>query len=321
MSKKSKIGLGAINVAKEAVNVIAIIAVLLLLIYGSFSIWDSRQVHVAASSANYTQFRPTEDNSLSFDELREINSEVFAWLTVFGTNIDYPIVQGDEQDNIKYVNTNVFLEFSPSGAIFMEWRNARDFSDFKSIFFGHHMARNVKFGEIANFHNEDYFNARKYGTLFFGGQTHGLEFFAFLHTHAYDDKTFNVSITDTAAKQQNLDYLLNLSIHIREDIDVTIEDRLLLLSTCSDESTNGRDILIARIIDYVPANPFETETPDANTIPVIGELAGLWARLSVAMKIIIIALPLLLTALVCIFIIKNKKRKNSRKYIGGSDLR
>lgn len=309
MSKRYKIGLGAIATTKEVVNIIAIILVLLLLLYGSFSMWDSRRLHAAASSANYSRFRPTTENSLTFDELREINPEVFSWLTVFGTNIDYPVVQGDQEDNIKYVNTNVLLEFSPSGAIFMEWRNAQDFSDFKSVFYGHHMARNVKFGEIANFHEEDYFNARRYGTLFFDGQTHGLEFFAFLHTNAYDDKTFNVDIPDHTAKQQHLDHLLDLSTHIREDVTITTQDRLLLLSTCSDETTNGRDILIGRIIDYIPTNTFETETSNATNIPVVSELGNLWSRLPTTAKVATVILPLLLAILVSVFTIKNKKRK------------
>jgi len=307
MSIGTKTGIITIKTAKEIVNIIVTVAVLFMLVFGSFSIWDSRQVRVAAASANYTQFRPTEDNQLSFQELQTINSEVFTWLTVFGTNIDYPVVQGDEEDNIKYVNTNVFLEHSPSGAIFMDWKNARDFSDFKSIFFGHHMAGDVMFGEIGNFHDFDYFNARRYGTLYFDGQTHGLEIFAFLHTHAYDDMAFNVSVFDEAVKQQHLDYLLDLSIHVREGVSVTVEDRLLLLSTCSDASTNGRDILIAKIVNEIFENPFETETPD-RILPQVGELGDLWSQLTIEMRIILAILPLLLIVMVSVLIyIKIKK--------------
>jgi len=309
MSTASKNGIRAIKATKEMVNIVVSIVVLLLLVYGSFSIWDSRQIHMAASSDNYTPFRPTEDNSLLFQELQAINPEVFAWLTVFGTNIDYPIVQGDEEDNIKYVNTNVFLEFSPSGAIFIDWKNAQDFSDFKNIFFGHDMAGNVMFGEIGNFHDFGYFNARRYGTLYFDGQTRGLEFFAFLHTHAYDETAFNVSVFDPDAKQQHLDYLLDLSIHIQEDVTLTTEDRLLLLSTCSDASTNGRDILVARIVNEIFDNPFETETQN-RIIPTVSELADIWFRLPVVIKTILAALPLLLIFMVSVFIYKKKKRRN-----------
>ncbi|MCL2865049.1 MAG: class B sortase [Lachnospiraceae bacterium] len=309
MSKGEKAGTFLCKISKEIVNIIATIMVLLLLLYSVFSVWDIRQVHLIASSANYTPFRPTEEDALSFEELQAINPEVFAWLTVFGTNIDYPIVQGDEHDNLKYVNTNVFLEHSPSGAIFMDWKNALDFSDFKSVFYGHDMENDVKFGELRHYHDFEFFDARRYGTLFFDGQTKGLEFFAFLHTNAYDTKTFNVAVYEPDDKQIHLNNLLELSIHIREDVDVTIEDRLLLLSTCSDLTTHGRDVLIARITDEVPDNPFYIEDTDNRIMATVGELPGVWTRLPMIMRIMLVALPLLLIALMCVLIIKKKSKK------------
>ncbi|MCG4817374.1 class B sortase, partial [Collinsella aerofaciens] len=79
----------------------------------------------------------TAEGGLSFEQLKELNPEVFGWLTVYGTNIDYPVTQG--KDNWKYVNTNALGEYSLSGAIFLDYTNRKDFQDFNSILYGHHM--------------------------------------------------------------------------------------------------------------------------------------------------------------------------------------
>jgi len=126
--------------------------------------------------------------------LQAINPEVFSWLTVYGTNIDYPVAQG--QDNMKYVNTNAEGKYSLSGSIFLDYNNSKDFSDFNSILYGHHMQKKTMFGEIGSFSNQYFFDSHRYGNLYYGGKDHGIEFFAFIHTSAYDDTVFTPNVTD-----------------------------------------------------------------------------------------------------------------------------
>ena len=65
------------------------------------------------------------------------NPEVVAWLTLEDTGVDYPVTQG--KNNQKYINTSALGEFSLSGAIFADARNAPDFSDTLTILYGHNM--------------------------------------------------------------------------------------------------------------------------------------------------------------------------------------
>jgi sortase B len=280
------------------------------LVFGSYAIWDSRQVHNEALAVQYEKYKPSAENQLSFQELQAINPEVFSWLTVYGTHIDYPVAQGDNDNNIKYVNTNALGRYSISGSIFLDYKNKKDYSDFKNILYGHHMDKNAMFGEIGNFADKNYFNARKYGMLYYGGREYGLVFFAFAHTDAYNDMVFNVDVKEKSQKQLHLDNLLRLSIHICKDVSVTADDRIVLLSTCSSGSTNGRDILIGKITDEIYEDIFKTENTD-KTNPVIDELSSLWHRASTGIKIAIISLPFLLILLAVILIYK--KRSRSRK--------
>jgi len=318
MSVAEKTGRQMIRLTNNAVNTVVLLAILLLLVFACYAIWDTNQVHHAADAVRYEKYKPTiEDEGASFEELRAINPDVFAWLTVYGTHIDYPVVQGP--DNLKYVNTDALGNYSLSGAVFLDSKNSKDFSDFNSILFGHHMEKQTMFGEIGLFSDRSYFDARKYGMLYYDGQEHGLEFFAFLHTDAYNHTVFKVKITDPEDQQAYLDMLLNISIHVREEVSVTIDDRIVLLSTCSETSTNGRDLLVAKITDYVYDDAF-AENP---TVPIraprqyVDNLPGLFEQAPLWVKIIVIALPLLLILLLIILTKSSRKRKrNHTRYRG-----
>ena len=228
--------------ADRAVNFIILIMILLPASFAVYALWDSRQIYNAADSRRYEAFRPAAASSAkTFDELVAVNSEVFAWLTVHGTNIDYPVTQ--TADNMKYVNTNAEGDYSLSGSIFLDYRNSADFSDAASIIYGHHMTKRTMFGEIGGFADKKFFDTHATGSLFFGGESHGIEFFAFVHTSAYDSAVLSPR---TAPDAEYLANLLDAAMHTR-DVGVSAEDKIILLTTCSSASTNGRDILVGRI--------------------------------------------------------------------------
>lgn len=311
MKKAEIIGKRAIGLTHGVVNTFILVTIMLLLTTGFYVAWDNYQVLGVADASNYSIFKPTaEDEGASFEELQAINPDVFAWLTVFGTGIDYPVVQGP--NNMHYVSRNVRGEFSMAGSIFLDTRSCRYFTHFSSIFYGHHMARNAMFGEIESFVNEDFFNERRYGVLYFAGENYGLEFFAFLHTDAHNREIFRVAISESPEQQEYLNLLLSTSINVREDVLVTTDDRLVLLSTCSAASTNGRDILIGRIIDEVPDDPFIDAREEFNLFPLRESLPALWAQASFATRAAIVSLGCLLVLLL-IFLLYRRRAKKCKK--------
>ena len=268
----------AVRTANSLVNFAVLAAILLLLAFGCYALWDSNQVYNAANAAQYEIYKPTVENEgKTFQELQAINPEVFSWLTIYGTNIDYPVTQGG--DNMKYVNTGAEGSYSLSGSIFLDCENSRDFSDLNSILFGHHMEKQTMFGEIGLFSDKGYFDARPYGNLYYAGRDHGLEFFAFVHADAYDSSVFAAGVMGSEQQQAYLDGLLEKAAFTR-DIGVTVNDRIVLLSTCSSDSTNGRDILIARITDDTFDDAFKpTEINNTGVQAAADGQLGIWAWL------------------------------------------
>lgn len=247
-------GIKIVQVINAIIDYLILIVLVLLLIFASFYIWESKQIYDAADSKAFEIYKPSENNIESFDELKKINPDAFAWLTVYGTGIDYPVLQSDNND--KYLRTNATGQYSMSGSIFLDYRNNKNFIDYNSIIYGHHMQKKTMFGELDKFKNKKYFDKRKYANLFFNNKNHGLEFFAFIETDGYNGRLYVPAIQGMEAQSNYLSYILDNAIHTR-DIDLKETDKIVLLSTCSSDLTNGRHILVARLSDKTFKNGFE----------------------------------------------------------------
>ena len=248
------------------IGTLVLTAILLVLAFAGYALWDSEQIHSRADKSNYTIYKPTAENEgKTFEELKRINDEVIAWLTVFDTNIDYPITQTNE--NMKYVNTNAEGLYSLSGSIFLDYRNSSDFSDFNSILYGHNMDKKTMFGEIGLFQDPEYFEFHKYGNIYFDGEDAGIQFFAFIHTDAYNSKFFWPDVPEEF-RQEYLDELEANAMNYR-DIGVSVDDKIVLLATCSPSSTNGRDILVGRVVDETYFRTPEPIIPSLNQTEII----------------------------------------------------
>ena len=242
--------------ANSIVELTVLTCILLLAGFGCYGIWDSNQIYQEADKARYEEYRPGEE-TLSFEELRRLNEEVFGWLTVYGTNIDYPLVQAE--DNEKYVNTDASGEFSLSGALFLDYRNQQDFSDFNSIIYGHHMNKERMFGELYKFENQEYFDEHQYGEIFYDNDWHGIEFFAFVKADAYDRNIYSPAVSEIEQREAYLDYLEEKALCTRE-MNISTGEHIILLSTCTSDITNGRHILVGKITDKIHKNPFKEES-------------------------------------------------------------
>jgi len=281
------------------IDLLVLLFLLSFFLYGAYSMWDTNRVYSQANPAAYIAYHPTREE-MGFEQLRAINPDVFGWITVFGTNIDYPLVQGN--DNQRYVHTNARGEPALSGAIFLDFRNKRNFTDFNNIIYGHDMAAGAMFGEIASFEQEYFFESRKFGKLFSGENYYGIEFFAFLAADAHDSEIYNPTVDDPAIKQMILQRFLNEAIQYRV-LDITIADRLVVLSTCTPTSTNGRHLLIGRLIEEIPEDTF-VATHRGQGINGISDI-------SILEIVIGIVFLNMLTVAITLLISKKKKKKET----------
>jgi sortase B len=241
----------AVRVADRLLNGLIAIFLVVALLYGGFGLWDTWMIYKNAGlDSDILKYRPTvsaeEDApNPTLSDLQKINPDVIAWLTVDDTSIDYPVLQGES--NIDYINKNVYGEFSLTGSIFLDYENKKDFSDFYSLIYGHHIDGNLMFGQLPDFLEQEFFEEHTTGTLFFLEYTRQIEWFACIQTNAYDKYMFRpTSYTAEKNREELLDYLRQESTQYR-DIGVTASDQIIALSTCESATTDGRILLIGRL--------------------------------------------------------------------------
>jgi sortase B len=242
----------AARVADRVLSGIIALCLILGFLYCAYALWDNWLIYNGAGvDSDLLKYKPGTaggDASLTFSDLQEINPDVCAWLTVDDTNIDYPVVQGTS--NMEYINKDVFGEFSMSGSVFLDYRNAKDFADYYSLIYAHHMEGKVMFGELPEFQKEEFFETHRSGTLYTLGCSYTIEWFACVYTDAYDQNVFQPATYGAEeAKEELLSYLETEAVQYRELEDLTIKDQILGLSTCSDMTTNGRVALFGRLTE------------------------------------------------------------------------
>ena len=228
---------------------IALVMILLMFLYGGYSLWDTSMVYRGAFVSNdLLRFKPAEsgeaEGNPTLAELQVLNEDTRAWLTIDDTHIDYPVVQGE--DDMEYVNKDVYGEFALAGSIFLSCMNSPDFSDGYNLLYGHHMDNGGMFGDVVEFVNQSYFDSHKTGTLYLPDSTYDITLFACVETDAYDSMIFRPQNQRAGDIGSLLNYLNENAVQYR-DIGVTSEDTVVGLSTCAAAETNGRVIVFGRL--------------------------------------------------------------------------
>lgn len=237
----------AARVGNRILSIMAGILILLMLSYGVYSLWDTYKIYTNSfADEELLKFRPTDDgaDNPTLKDLKKLNPDVKAWIQVPKTNIDYPVVQG--QDDMEYINKNVYGEFELSGAIFLSCLNKDDFSDPYNLVYGHNMKNGGMFADVADFTNKEYFETHQKGKLYLTDATRKIRFFACMKVTAADAKIYHPDGYRKENLKDLLDYIQANAVQYR-DVNVADENSLIALSTCSEAETNGRVVLIGKL--------------------------------------------------------------------------
>ena len=300
----------AANIIREIDHWIDLLILTFVLLIGAvtvYALYDSQLIYSNAESTIYSSFRPDENGEKSFDELCNLNHDVFGWLDIYGTNINYPIVQAS--NNERYVSNDVLGNYSLSGAIFLDYRDNKSFLDFNSIVYGHHMAHGAMFGDIDKFEDETFFNNHPYGSIFFDDMNHGIEIVAFIKCDAYDMRMFNPDV-GINYQDQFLNDINIMAIHKR-DISISTNDHIIAFSTCASPSETDRQMLIAKLTDEVRENPYAESNDDVDVVRVLQQRAqGEYKKVPVMLWILDIISILFLLFLFIRAIVSHHKNSN-----------
>lgn len=246
----------SVRIRNGALNVITVCLIGIILVSGykiGKTMWE---YHVAKSAYTNISEKTAKVDPKQFTgvvdwkALKKVNPDVQGWLYQKGTVINYPVVQGTDNDT--YLHTRFDKQWSGGGTLFVDYRMEKDFRGFNSIIYGHHMKDGSMFRSIRGYTKEDgYYDKHK--TLELAtphGNYHLVVFSAFI-TKATDEDTYKMTY-DEAEKQAYIDRAWERSeLPItRDSVDVTKNDRLVTLSTCAYDYEEARYIVMCKMVPW-----------------------------------------------------------------------
>lgn len=199
---------------------------------------EESRPEVSTSEEPLEQSRPTFPQ-VDFDALRAINPDVVGWLVIDGTNINYPVVQGT--DNQYYLRHLFTGEYNASGCIFLDSRNTRIFSDQHSILYGHHMGNGTMFNGLMDYKEQAFYDAHPSALLLTPAGNYEIKFFSGYVANVRAD-AWQVEFGSEGEFTDWLQAVEAKSV-FQSDMEPSLEDRVLTLSTCSYEFENARFVL------------------------------------------------------------------------------
>lgn len=206
--------------------------------------------HHQQDSENNNNSEKAEEDS-KFSELSKINSEICGWITVPGTRIDYPVLQGNKNETHFYLDHNYKREKSKYGSIFLDPICQLSENPKNCVIYGHHMADGQMFADLMKFSSLDFYKQNpliSFETIYDRNAKWKIFSVFKTNTLASQGKIFYYVVSDFADNNSFLDYVSQIRKRSLLDIpvDVNENDKLITLSTCSYEFQDFRTVVVAR---------------------------------------------------------------------------
>ena len=193
--------------------------------------------------------RTQDDILVRYSQLYEQNTDMAGWITIEGTNIDYPVmyIQGD---NETYLHSNFNKEYDAGGVPFIDGNNILDPRDDNLVIYGHNMNDKSMFQNLMNYKEYSFYEEhpvvqfdtiKELGSydiaavILAKASAPGDEGFHYDHSYSFD------------SEEAFQEYWRNIQALSLYDTGITPEygDQLITLSTCEYSQEDGRLAVIA----------------------------------------------------------------------------
>ena len=226
-------------------GIIVLIVVLILCLIGAgigivYLVTTASQIESADSTTSAQPATPTAkdsgktvDNPIDFTSLKKKNSDIYAWIYVPGTKINYAICQNSE--NGYYLTHDVSKKETQVGAIFSENANAKDFDDPVTILYGHNGYGDTMFSTLHDYEDATFFKEHPY-------------FYIYMPKHIYTYKIVSSYVSDNhnimsvydfteesqvKAFQKKLENPDSITEQVDKSVKLKASDKTVVLSTCN----------------------------------------------------------------------------------------
>lgn len=210
---------------------------------------DAGKAYDEAKEGNVKEAENPYDSEIDFDGLKAINPDIYAWIKIPGTNIDYPILQSADEPDDYYLNRTMEGEEGLPGSIYTEKYNSTGFGDPVTVVYGHTLHDGTMFSELKKYTDKEFFEENPYIYIHLPG---GRKVFQIFAAVAFDDRYLMGNYAFSI--QEEFDTYISelkssLEGNVDESVDVPFGKPVITLSTCIDEYPEKRWLVNAVLIE------------------------------------------------------------------------
>ena len=183
-------------------------------------------------------------NPIDFKALKKKNPDLYAWIKMPNTVIDYPIAQSapDEEEDF-YLHHGEDKEYLFEGTIYTQKCNSKDFSDPNTILYGHCMKNGTMFRALHDLKVQSVWDATPEFTIYTEGHILTYRIFS---AYTRDDRHILVQndfFKDKAVFADYLEAAAHPTYGMTRECNLTTDDRIVTLETCVTADGNTRFIV------------------------------------------------------------------------------
>lgn len=230
-------------------GILAVLALVIAVVCVSGKIYmEGRSVETTEDGTETPENETAKDAQVDFEVLKKENPDIFAWLYLPDTAIDYPVLQSEESDTF-YEDHNAYGEEDDSGAVYIELANLTSMCDFNTVLHGKTGAdENGLFADLYRFADPDFFDSHEYAYLYLDGNVLTYEIFA---TYERENTSLirTYDFTYLSGCQQFLNDLYgtrDMAMNLREGWeDVNAYNYVITLTTQRTENAESQFVVVA----------------------------------------------------------------------------
>ena len=190
------------------------------------------------------------EKNIDWNELHGQNPDIYAWIYVPGTNIDYPILQHPEEKSY-YLNHNIDGSEGYPGCIYTQNVNTKDWTDPNTVIYGHNMNNGSMFHDLHRFEDAVFFDETQYLYIYTPERNLVYEIFA-----AYPFTNIDLIMCfDYSTPEALLVYFdgiwtnRSMTSHFRDSIVLYGDSRIITMSTCIGGQPDMRYLVQAVLLN------------------------------------------------------------------------
>lgn len=192
--------------------------------------------------------------NLDWKSLWEQNTDIYSWIYVPNTNVSYPVLQHATEHDY-YLEYNIDHTKGRPGCIYTQRYNSTSYLDTNTILYGHNMKNGTMFKTLHNYEDEEFFDENRYFFIYRPDSILVYEVYAaveFTNEHLlfkYDFST-EEGLFEFVEKIESLESKSSNN-HVRDDVEITADSKLVTLSTCIYGRSTERWLVIGNLVGEV----------------------------------------------------------------------